>query len=62
MPGVLLVKVLYRKEMEGKVFLVVDGGMNDLIRPSLYHSYHQIVPLVLAGAPARNGRCGRTAL
>ncbi len=49
--GVLLVKVLYRKEMEGKVFLVVDGGMNDLIRPSLYHSYHQIVPLILAGQP-----------
>jgi diaminopimelate decarboxylase len=49
--GVLLVKVLYRKETEGKVFLVVDGGMNDLIRPSLYHSYHQIVPLVLAGQP-----------
>lgn len=49
--GLLLVKVLYRKETDGKVFLVVDGGMNDLIRPSLYHSYHQIVPLVLTGAP-----------
>jgi diaminopimelate decarboxylase len=45
--GVLLVKVLYRKATEGKVFLVVDGGMNDLIRPSLYNSYHQIVPLVV---------------
>lgn len=49
--GVLLVKVLYRKEADGKVFLVVDGGMNDLIRPSLYHSYHQIVPLVVEGHP-----------
>ncbi len=49
--GVLLVKVLYRKETDGKVFLVVDGGMNDLIRPSLYHSYHQIVPLVVHGRP-----------
>lgn len=49
--GVLLVKVLYRKETDGKVFLVVDGGMNDLIRPSLYHSYHQIVPLVAAERP-----------
>ena len=49
--GVLLVKALYRKEMEGKVFLVVDGGMNDLIRPSLYHSYHQIVPLVVEERP-----------
>ncbi len=49
--GVLLVKALYRKESEGKVFLVVDGGMNDLIRPSLYHSYHQIVPLVVLERP-----------
>jgi diaminopimelate decarboxylase len=49
--GVLLVKVIYRKQTDGKVFLVVDGGMNDLIRPSLYHSYHQIVPLTLTGAP-----------
>lgn len=43
--GVLLSKVLYRKETEEKVFLVVDGGMNDLIRPALYQAYHQIVPL-----------------
>jgi diaminopimelate decarboxylase len=49
--GVLLVKVLYRKETDGKVFLVVDGGMNDLIRPSLYNSYHQIVPLVVEERP-----------
>ncbi|MBI4535021.1 MAG: diaminopimelate decarboxylase, partial [Ignavibacteriae bacterium] len=48
--GLLLVKVLYRKQTEGKVFVVVDGGMNDLIRPSLYHSHHQIVPLHLSGA------------
>jgi len=49
--GVLLVKVLYRKETDGKIFLVVDGGMNDLIRPSLYNSYHQIVPLVAEERP-----------
>ncbi|HTS00647.1 MAG TPA: diaminopimelate decarboxylase [Bacteroidota bacterium] len=47
--GVLLVKVLYRKQSEEKQFIVVDGGMNDLIRPSLYNAYHQIVPLELAG-------------
>ncbi len=47
--GVLLVKVLYRKQTEDKLFIVVDGGMNDLIRPSLYNAYHQIVPLELAG-------------
>ena len=49
--GVLLVKVLYRKETDDKLFVVVDGGMNDLIRPSLYHAYHQIVPLELSGRP-----------
>ncbi len=48
--GVLLVRVLYRKETPDKVFVVVDGGMNDLIRPSLYHSHHQIVPLELRKA------------
>jgi len=46
--GVLLVRVLYRKQTEGKLFVVVDGGMNDLIRPSLYNAYHQIVPLELS--------------
>lgn len=52
--GVLLSKVLYRKQGEEKVFLVVDGGMNDLIRPALYQAYHQIVPLQLNnGAPER---------
>jgi len=48
--GVLLTRVLYRKETDEKVFIVVDGGMNDLLRPSLYDSYHQIVPLELTGA------------
>jgi diaminopimelate decarboxylase len=47
--GSLLVRVLYRKETAEKIFIVVDGGMNDLIRPSLYHAHHQIVPLVLRG-------------
>jgi diaminopimelate decarboxylase len=45
--GVLLVKVLYRKTTDEKLFLVVDGGMNDLIRPSLYQSHHQIVPCTM---------------
>jgi diaminopimelate decarboxylase len=43
--GILITKVLYRKENEGKTFIIIDAGMNDLIRPSLYKSYHQIVPL-----------------
>jgi diaminopimelate decarboxylase len=48
--GVLLVRVLYRKETADKRFLITDGAMNDLIRPSLYHAYHQIVPVQLDGA------------
>jgi len=43
--GVLLTRVLYTKENSEKRFVIVDAGMNDLIRPSLYHSFHQIVPL-----------------
>lgn len=49
--GVLLTRVIYRKETEGRTFLIVDGAMTDLIRPSLYHSHHQIVPVRLTGAP-----------
>jgi len=45
--GILLTKVLYIKESGGKKFVIVDAGMNDLIRPSLYQSYHQIVPFQL---------------
>lgn len=43
--GLLLVRVLYVKENETKRFVVVDGGMNDLIRPALYGSYHEIIPV-----------------
>jgi diaminopimelate decarboxylase len=45
--GVLLTKVLYTKENGVKKFVIADAGMNDLIRPSLYGAYHQIVPLKL---------------
>jgi diaminopimelate decarboxylase len=48
--GILVTKVLYRKENEGKTFIITDAGMNDLIRPSLYKSYHQIVPLSVKNA------------
>ncbi len=44
--GVLLTEVLYRKHSGGKDFLIVDAGMNDLMRPSLYRAYHHILPLV----------------
>jgi diaminopimelate decarboxylase len=43
--GVLLTRVLYTKENSMKKFVIVDAGMNDLLRPSLYNAYHQIVPL-----------------
>jgi len=43
--GILCVRVTYRKEANGKTFLITDGGMNDLIRPALYDSYHRIGPV-----------------
>jgi diaminopimelate decarboxylase len=44
--GVLITSVLYRKQNDGKRFLVVDAAMNDLIRPALYGAHHEIVPVV----------------
>jgi diaminopimelate decarboxylase len=44
--GVLVTSVIYRKQNDGKRFLVVDAAMNDLIRPALYGAYHQIVPVM----------------
>jgi diaminopimelate decarboxylase len=43
--GVLLTRVRYIKQTGCKKFVIVDAGMNDLIRPALYHSYHEIVPV-----------------
>jgi diaminopimelate decarboxylase len=43
--GVLLTSVIYKKRNNGKEFLVVDAAMNDLIRPTLYGAYHEIVPV-----------------
>jgi len=40
--GYFITKVLYEKENKGKRFIIVDGAMNDLIRPSLYNAYHKI--------------------
>lgn len=50
--GVLLVKVIGLKRTPRKTFVVVDGAMNDLIRPSLYEAYHDIAPVsILAEGP-----------
>ena len=43
--GILLSRVLYVKEGEARTFLVLDAGMNDLIRPALYEAHHEIVPV-----------------
>ena len=43
--AVLLTEVLYLKQSQGRQFVVVDAGMNDLIRPGLYGAYHDIVPV-----------------
>ena len=43
--GILVTKVLYLKKGEGKEFVIVDAGMNDLMRPSLYDAYHHIIPV-----------------
>ena len=51
--GVLLTRVRYLKQTEHKKFVIVDAGMNDLIRPALYQSYHEIVPLREPSTPAR---------
>jgi diaminopimelate decarboxylase len=50
--GVLLTRVLYRKHSGGKEFVVVDAGMNDLVRPSHYQAYHEIVELEERGRQA----------
>jgi diaminopimelate decarboxylase len=44
--GILVTKTLYLKEGTDKEFIIVDAGMNDLIRPSLYDAYHHIDPVV----------------
>lgn len=47
--GILMTRVLYVKNTPKKKFIIVDAGMNDLIRPSLYGAYHNIFPLTKSG-------------
>lgn len=49
--GVLLTRVLVRKQGVGKRFVIVDAAMNDLIRPALYRAYHVITPVVRHEGP-----------
>jgi diaminopimelate decarboxylase len=50
---VLIGRVLYRKQNDGKHFVVVDTAMNDLIRPSLYGAFHEICPVRLTDSRPR---------
>jgi len=50
--GILLTRVLYLKTTETKKFVIVDGAMNDLIRPSLYGAFQKIEPVVRSERPA----------
>jgi diaminopimelate decarboxylase len=51
--GILVTRVIYVKETEGHTFVIVDGAMNDLIRPTLYEAHHEIRPVrePVPGAP-----------
>lgn len=44
--GVLIARVIYLKETKTKRFVIVDAGMNDLMRPSLYEAYHEISSVI----------------
>lgn len=50
--GVLLTRVLYRKRSGGKEYVVVDAGMNDLLRPSHYDAYHAVTAVTPRGGSA----------
>src|ERR1700761_699576 len=51
--GILVTRVIYMKRGEAKTFVIVDAGMNDLVRPTLYEAHHDIRPVRQAppGAP-----------
>ena len=60
--GILVARVIYVKEGEAKRFLIIDAGMNDLIRPAMYDAHHDIVSVSGPGPLHRALRCGRTGL
>lgn len=47
--GLMVSEVIYVKSGEGRDFLIIDGAMNDLIRPAMYDAYHDIVPVIEPG-------------
>jgi diaminopimelate decarboxylase len=50
--GILVTRVINRKEGEAKTFVIVDAAMNDLVRPTLYEAHHEIVPVTEPAADA----------
>jgi diaminopimelate decarboxylase len=51
--GILVTRVLYEKTGSARRFVIVDAGMNDLLRPALYDAYHEIVPVLQPKKGAR---------
>jgi diaminopimelate decarboxylase len=51
--GILVTRVLYLKRGEAKNFVIVDAGMNDLVRPTLYEAHHDILPVKEASPRGR---------
>ena len=54
--GLMVSKVIYVKSGEGRDFLILDGAMNDLIRPAMYDAYHDIIPVLEAPAGTEKQR------
>jgi len=54
--GVLIARVLYVKQGETKAFLILDAGMNDLLRPALYDAYHEIVSVAEPASDQQRAR------
>ena len=66
--GILVTRVLYVKHGEAKTFVIVDAGMNDLIRPTLYEAHHEVRPVAAAArrrarrsSPTWSDRCANRA-
>jgi len=43
--SILITRIIYMKKNNNKIFIILDAGMNDLMRPALYNAYHEIIPL-----------------
>ena len=43
--GILITKIIYIKKSNNKIFVILDAGMNNLMRPALYNAYHEIIPV-----------------